>query len=362
MRTKLVYVLTCDENATYIEQALLSIYTARYYNPDATIVLLTDDKTDKLLTGNRGLVLQYVSEKIVIPFEDSSLTPLYRSRWLKTSCRRLVRGSLLYIDCDTIVMKSLTPIDDIEGDVAMVHDAHMVVEEYTKQMFELSIENCAKIGFDAKQERCYYNGGVIFVKDTDKGNKLFEAWHNEWKRGTEINFYGDEPSLMKVNNALGHIVTELSGAWNCQVFMNPLFIYEAFITHYWWVPRKRQSFIFTPQFQKKVQENGLTEYVKLCALHPINSMLPGNNHMSHFLWQDFWNMTKTLSHELEMYAVYIDPSFADFPWLRNMNRQERAAFTQKRFKCCMRLYALRQYVKLRVFHQGYSEEDILCTL
>lgn len=362
MTTKLVYALTCNEGGTYIEQALLSIYTARYYNPDATIILLIDDKTDELLVGTRGQVLQYISEKIVVAFDDKSLSAVYRSRWLKTSCRRLLRGSLLYIDCDTIVMRSLAPIDDIDGDVVMVHDAHLTVAEYTKQMFELSIKNCAKIGFDAHQEKCYYNGGVILVKDTEKGNKLFEAWHNEWKRGTEIKFYGDEPSLMKVNKMLGYIITELPGIWNCQVFMNPRFVHSAYITHYWGVVGKRQSFIYTPQFLNMVKNDGLTDYVKHCVLNPLNSLLPGNNHMSRFSLKDFWNMANVLSREIEMYAAYIDAFSVDFPWLRNMNEKERKAFLNGKYKCCMRLYALRQYIKIKVFHQGYSEKEILCTL
>lgn len=54
MKTKLVYVLTCAPDKNYIEQAHMAIWSARYHNPDATIVLIVDDKTDALLTGKRG--------------------------------------------------------------------------------------------------------------------------------------------------------------------------------------------------------------------------------------------------------------------------------------------------------------------
>ena len=65
MKTKLVYVLTCAPEATYIEQALMAVFSARHWNPDAHIVLIVDEKTDRLLIGNRGRILQYITEKIV---------------------------------------------------------------------------------------------------------------------------------------------------------------------------------------------------------------------------------------------------------------------------------------------------------
>ena len=64
MVTKLVYVLTCSPEKHYIEQALIAVFSARHWNPDAYIVLLVDDKTDALLVGKRSELLDYVSEKI----------------------------------------------------------------------------------------------------------------------------------------------------------------------------------------------------------------------------------------------------------------------------------------------------------
>ena len=98
MQTKLVYVLTCTPEATYIEQALISIWSARYHNPDAHIVLLLDDKTNELLVGKRAEVLEYVTEKVVVPFEDANATMMCRSRWIKTQVRQLVKGDFLFID------------------------------------------------------------------------------------------------------------------------------------------------------------------------------------------------------------------------------------------------------------------------
>ena len=78
MQTKLVYVLTCASEKHYIEQALIAVFSARHWNPEACIVLLVDDKTDALLVGKRSEILDYVSEKIVVPFENATLSPMYR--------------------------------------------------------------------------------------------------------------------------------------------------------------------------------------------------------------------------------------------------------------------------------------------
>lgn len=70
MKTKLVYVLTCAPEATYIEQALMAVSSARYLNPTAHIVLLTDDKTSSILHagGPRVEILRYISEEKVTRF------------------------------------------------------------------------------------------------------------------------------------------------------------------------------------------------------------------------------------------------------------------------------------------------------
>jgi hypothetical protein len=55
MRTKLVYVLVSDnEQSDYLEQCLLSCYSARLHNAGAEIVLFVDHLTDDTLQGKRA--------------------------------------------------------------------------------------------------------------------------------------------------------------------------------------------------------------------------------------------------------------------------------------------------------------------
>ena len=99
MKTKIIYVLVSNENDCYLEQALVSIYSLRLYNPDANLLLLVDEETSRTLeNGIRKLILNYVSKLVIVdvPFHYSKQQ---KSRYIKTSLRSQVIGDFLFIDC-----------------------------------------------------------------------------------------------------------------------------------------------------------------------------------------------------------------------------------------------------------------------
>lgn len=65
MTTKIVYVLTSTEEDTYLEQTLISVYSARMYNQDATIIVVTDQRTMSGLKGRRTEIKKYLSDIII---------------------------------------------------------------------------------------------------------------------------------------------------------------------------------------------------------------------------------------------------------------------------------------------------------
>ena len=136
MKTKLVYVLTCSPDDHYIEQALMAVYSARHWNPDAHIVLLVDDLTDKLLINQRADIISYVSEKIVIPFDTQSLSMADRSRLIKTAVRNFISGDFLFFDCDTITQKPLKEIDSFKCEVGAVPESHLKVADFCDSLFQ----------------------------------------------------------------------------------------------------------------------------------------------------------------------------------------------------------------------------------
>ena len=311
MKTKLVYVLTCAPEATYIEQALMSVYSARHYNLDAHIVLMVDDKTNALLVGKRGEILNYISEKIVVPFEDESLTPMYRSRWIKTQVRQLIKGDFLFIDSDTIVQKSLVDIDTYECEVGAVLESHLPVSEFCDSLHRRAKELNATIGVDIDAEEKYFSSGVLLVKDTKKAHKLYELWHLYWKEGIEIGLKIDQPSLAKARREVGYIIRQIPDSFNCILFTRPIFIREAHILHI--AAYQNPSFLFMDRVLNYVKENGLNEWLKQMILRPCATIMPFDYNLKHSTCQERRTWRKELAEAWKGYGQYIEGAYTDFP-------------------------------------------------
>lgn len=312
MKTKLVYVLTCAPEATYIEQALMSVYSVRYYNQDAHIVLMVDDKTDALLIGKRGEILNYISEKIIIPFTDESLTPMYRSRWIKTQVRQLIKGDFMFVDCDTITQRSLADIDTFDCEVGAVLESHLPVNEFCESLHQKANEYNETIGVDIDTEKYYFSSGVLFVRETKNTHRLYELWHQYWLEGNEKGVRIDQPSLAKANRDVSHIIKQIPDTYNCILFTRPAFIRDAHILHI--AAHKNPSFLFTKRVLDYVQKNGVRDaWLQKMILNPCATMMPFDYSLKHstFMERRLWK--QELTEAWRGYGNVIDATYADFP-------------------------------------------------
>ena len=312
MKTKLVYVLTCAPENYYIEQALMSVFSAWHWNPDAHIVLIVDDLTDQLLVGKRAEILDYVSEKITVSFEDTTLSMVYRSRWLKTSVRRLVQGRLLYIDCDTIVADSLNSLDEIQAVIAAIPDALIPVEEYCESMYAPIDERAKIVGYDLSKEKYHFNGGIILADENKLAYELFELWHRYWKFFTQKKLMADQPSLAKANVEMNHIIQPMDARYNCIVYTQNSFTRQAKILHFW--AYRNPSYLFTEKVLNYVQHNGLkNEWLINSILNPCATFLPFDNDILHSNRKQRREWVKEIARFSRGYGETIDSSFTDFP-------------------------------------------------
>lgn len=312
MTTKIVYVLTCAPEKHYVEQALIAIFSARHWNPEAKIVLLVDDKTNALLVGKRSEILNYVSEKVIVPFEDDTLSPMYRSRWIKTSVRQLIKGRYLFIDCDTIVTGPLDSVDQIMVEVGAVPDALIPVKEYSKSMFA-PINNRAKmVGYDLNSEVYHFNSGVMLVSESEQAYKLYKLWHSYWLFYAREKLMVDQPTLARANVDMNHLIQPIDVHYNCIVYTQNTFTREAVILHI--SSYRNPSFIFSEKVLRYVQENGLKdEWLRSVILNPCSTFLPfsydvlRSNRKQRRVWR------KEIIHSSKGYGKVIDSSFEDFP-------------------------------------------------
>lgn len=274
MKTKLVYVLTCAPEATYIEQALMAIFSARHWNPDAWIVLLTDDKTSALMHdrgSHRGELLQYISEEIVSTF-DADKNMMYRSRWIKTMVRELVSGDFLFIDCDTICCRSLADVDSFDCKVGAVLESHLTIAELNPQMQSEIEEKASLVGWSLKNETKYFSSGVIYAKDVEEVHSLYGCWHETWATGVKCGINIDQPTLAKANIDCGHIIQMIPDSYNCILFTEPQNTPNAHILHV--AAFRNPSFLFEAKTLNFIKENGLNDWLKKQVLNPCNSFRP----------------------------------------------------------------------------------------
>ena len=107
-----------------------------------------------------------------MPFEDC-WSNHERSRLLKTNLRNIVEGDFLFIDTDTVIVGSLSDIDDCEYNIACVPDKHVPISQHSHRA---NIDNGARIlGWHVDDDLKYYNSGVVFVRDNDFTHKFLNC-------------------------------------------------------------------------------------------------------------------------------------------------------------------------------------------
>jgi len=230
MKTKIVYVVVSDDADFYLEQTLVSVYSARLYNPNAEILLLVDSETNKTILGKREAILQYISLKITVDV-PKEYSKMQKSRFLKTSLRKYIEGDYLFIDSDTIITEDLSEIDNIPFEIAAVPDKHVIIKNHPR--CKDIRRNAKMIEWNFSLDEYYFNSGVFYVKDTSSTHSFYEDWFNKWKKYSSIGVDIDQPSLAKTNEKFNHLIGELNGIWNCQINENGLpFLLKAKIIHY----------------------------------------------------------------------------------------------------------------------------------
>lgn len=258
MQTTIVYILVSSRKDLYLEQLWCSLYSVRLHNPEARIVLMTDDNTAQSLVGNRAKIKEYLSEVKVIDV-PAEYSPKERSRYIKTTFRSCLKGNLLFMDTDTIIADDLSSIDLIDEDVACVLDLHAPLSQL-KEKNQIRQRMIELFGLDVSQESNYFNSGVLFVKDTPKVQKLFEQWHKNWKHSAfEKNTCLDQPALMASNIACGHVIKELPGIWNCQVLGSIQYLHHAKVIHFFnvhWEGKHEFSPFFDEETYQQIKKLG----------------------------------------------------------------------------------------------------------
>lgn len=229
MKTKIVYCLVSSQTDYFWEQTYLSVYTVRLYNKDSFISLVVDKTTADGLTGVRAKLIDSVNEYIQVETPDG-YSSVCKSRYLKTNLRELIKGDYLYLDSDTIVCDSLSDIDFVKDDIAMVSDLND-----TLPLTDVNtLYKYAMAGFGDGTGLPYFNSGVIYAKDNDVAHAFYKRWYENLTKSFSNEVFYDQPALCATNVQLNFVIKELRGIWNCQFKMKGYpFLKRAKIMHYY---------------------------------------------------------------------------------------------------------------------------------
>jgi len=242
MKTKIVYIVVSDKSDNYLEQALLSVFSLRKHNPEATVELVIDKDTATTLTGKRGEIKTYVNQVTTVDVPES-FTKGQKSRWLKTNLRNLIKGDFLYLDNDTIITDSLGAIDQFDGIIGAVKDQHTPIGlNEDKDIIRLWAQ---QDGWTYADDLVYFNGGVMFVRDSEFTHAFFQEWNKRWQNSIiKYPRLIDQSSLAGTNEFFQYPIKELGGEWNCQPTNGLSYIHKAKIMHYWTYNRTNYTWMF----------------------------------------------------------------------------------------------------------------------
>ncbi len=349
MKTKLVYVLTCSPEGNYIEQAVLATFSARYHNPSAHIVLIVDNKTDELISDGRGEVLKYISEKVVVPFDEDK-TMMYRSRWIKTSVRNLIDGDYLFIDCDTITTRCLDEVDSFECVMGAVPDAHLPIKDFNIELYNHTDENVRHLSIDLSKETFYFNSGVCYVKDTEETRRLYSLWHRYWLEGLDDGIRIDQPSLLKADIESCHLISELPYKYNCLSFTQPDFAKDSSILHF--LSFRNQSWLFSKRVLRIIGKEGTGDWLVPFIINPTLTYIPYRYTISKMSLRELFKSIKQVSNAAKVYGRHVDSSFSDMVPSNRWYRKAKGLFSNKRFFLGSAACILPAWISIRAKHSS----------
>lgn len=284
MKTQIVYTLISSEKDYFLEELWVSLYSFRQFHPEATVNVLVDEPTRKYMEEFPKLC-DMITNIVVVPVPEK-YNAKQRSRVLKTSFRKYLKGRLLFLDTDTVVCKSLDEVDSLTCDIACVPEMHL---PFAKMPFAPYGSVKAALGVDVHDCPYYFNSGVMYVADTEKTHEFFKRWNEKWtyscfERGNSQ----DEPAFCVTDREMGFVIKPLADIYNAQVAMSLKYFADAAIVHWWhmsFIENQDYSPYFSLQIYKDVKKfKGLSdetiEQIEHCKQSFVSPSMPvGKEHI-----------------------------------------------------------------------------------
>ena len=190
----------------------ISAATLRRQHPDVDITFLIDGDTAAGL-GPRRSTLERFADRI-LEVADVHGSARERSRILKTTMRRHVSGRFVFLDLDTLIVRSIDKLFNSSKPFAIALDYETgAVDERDRTVYE---------GMDkAHYPDRAFNSGVMVIDDTPDVRALFDEWHRRWRISRDLGKLDDQQSLNSTLAATAFPVSVLAPEYNSMILYFP---------------------------------------------------------------------------------------------------------------------------------------------
>ena len=217
MSQQVCFVLTSDGRDVHADLTLISAQFVRRANPNISIVVLCDEESAGCFTRTQNPLIAHIDGLVAVPTPPGS--PGFRNRFVKTQMRRHLKGPFLYLDADTLVLKSLDEIFSCNSSVAAVSNHNGPANPC--QIFDEELAVFYRMGWPIPKNY-YINGGVLYLSDKDESHSFCEIWHAKWRAASKLTgTHFDQPSLNSALNESSPDFLLLNERYNAQVNICP---------------------------------------------------------------------------------------------------------------------------------------------
>jgi len=229
MIKQICYVLTSSGADLYAQMTYISASLSRRLYPDAQIVVLVDEVTNANLKKCDSPLLALASRIISVETGIEKEAP--RSRFVKTSMRKVIDGDFVFIDADAVPIRRFDEIAETGACMAAAPDLDDLLDMPIFPSFATELLHTC--GWAAPLPY-YFNSGVIYMADTPAVHEFGEEWHNRWKiMWEQTGDHRDQPAFNSAIDATGVKVRTLPEAFNAALYISPWKARNAKILHYW---------------------------------------------------------------------------------------------------------------------------------
>jgi hypothetical protein len=225
----IVFAITSNGFDVYTAMTRVAIASIRLTNPGFTITVACDSASNIALTKIDHPLLKEVDHWKVVDTPQGE--DLFRNRFVKTSLRSVISGPFLFLDSDILVRGDLSPIFEIDADIAGArnHSCEILKEQSGDKDQEILVAMNWQVS-----DKVYINGGVIFYNDTPKAYQFGKTWHNNWLQDYSIHKrYKDQPALNASLFECQLNMNILDDKYNAQIERSVKVAWDAKLWHYY---------------------------------------------------------------------------------------------------------------------------------